>query len=812
MMSLFKKKHVTAIERYNPSVTEGLSAEQVKERIENKKTNAVEKKYSKSFLSIFIGNVFTLFNLLGLIVFIGLVLVDADIMNYVFVIVYLINILIGIIQECRAKICVDRLSLVSGKHSKVVRNGVVKDVFSKDIVLDDIVVLGLGNQIPTDCRILQGNVEVNESLLTGESVPIKKGEGDDLFAGSYITSGNCYAKAIKVGKHNYVSRLAAKARKYKKPHSELIGSLKLIIKILGFIIIPIGAMFFIKSTVITDSPIEDAILRTSAVIIGMIPSGLMLLTSLALAVGIIKLSKHNTLVQDLYSLEMLARVDTVCFDKTGTITDGRMTVKEVVPLTASDDAVKTERIIGSMLGYLKDNNQTAIALYNYFGQNSDFKSVATLPFNSIRKLSAVSFEGVGTFALGAPEYVLSNDVYNEIKPLTEQYAGLGYRVLLLARSDKNIVNDEIPDNFMPYSLILIVDNIREDAIETIKWFKKNGVDVKVISGDNPITVAEVSKRVGIDNADKYISLEGLTNNEVFEVANKYTVFGRVSPDQKAILVKAMKCAGHVTAMTGDGVNDILALKEADCAITVAAGSDAVKSISHIVLMDNNFNSMPKIVYEGRRVINNVQSSASLYLMKTIFTILVALFSLVLPHFKSYPFQLNQMNLLEIFVIGIPSFFLSLQPNSARIEGKFISVVMGKSLPSAILMFLSAATIEIFRLTLGTFDNDVYSTMAVYAITFSGMVSLYEISLPLNKYRTILYCSTLAVLLGITCFSVTYGFKQLSLVKLYPLKTYWHHILLVITIVMANSLLWATIQKICSKIKFKEPKKIKQRHD
>ncbi len=810
-MKLFKKKKkIISVRRYNPSIKTGLSDKQVSERVATKNTNAAEKKYSKSLFSIFFGNVFTLFNLLGLTVFIGLLLVDADIMNYVFVLVYALNIIIGVTQETRAKICTDKLSLVATRHSKVIRNGSVKDIPSKNIVLDDIVVLSLGDQIPTDSVILDGSVEVNESLLTGESIAIKKVVGDELFAGSYITSGSCTVKAVKVGKNNYVSMLAAKAKKYKKPHSEIIGSLQIIIKFLSFIILPVGALFFTKSLIISDSPIEDAILRTSTVIIGMIPSGLMLLTSLTLAIGTVKLAKHNTLVQDLYSLEMLARVDTVCFDKTGTITDGRMTVKEVVQLK-NNPPYDTNKIIGSMLGMLKDNNQTAIALNSYFGQNSDFKPIATIPFSSIRKLSAVTFEDIGTFALGAPEFVLSADIYEEIKPQIEQYASLGFRVLLLAQSNAPIENDEVPHDFIPYSIILIVDNIREDAYETVKWFKSNGVAIKVISGDNPVTVSEVSKRVGVEDADKYISLEGLTDNEVYEIANKYTVFGRVSPEQKAILIRAMKTAGHVTAMTGDGVNDVLALKEADCAITVAAGSDAVKSISHIILLDNNFNSMPKVVYEGRRVINNVQSSASLYLMKTMFTIFIAFVTLVLPHIKDYPFQLKQMNLLELVVIGAPSFFLSLQPNDKKIEGRFISTVMSKALPGAVIMFLSAALIELFRSTLGdtNFDQNIYSTIAVFAVTYSGAIALYKICCPFNKYRAVLYCGVIAVLLTITLLSIAFGFEMLGYSKLTPLTVYWHHILLVIAIVMTNTVLWSTIQNICSKIKFKDLRRKKE---
>ena len=612
-------------ERFNPSVSEGLNDIQVSERINQGLTNTVKEKYSKSYLSIFLNNVCTFFNLLGLIVFIALLCIGdkVKLSDFFFVFFYIANITIGILQEIRAKKCIDKLSLVANKGSKVIRNGQTIDVSVSDIVLDDIINLGIGNQIPTDCIIVDGEIEVNESLLTGESVAVKKKVGDTLLASSFVTSGICFAKAEKVGKENYVSTLSAKAKQYKKPHSEIMNSLKVIIKVISFIIIPIAAAWLIKTTITEDLP--TAIYKTSTPVIGMIPAGMFLLTSVALAVGIVKLAKHNTLVQDLYSLEMLARVDTICFDKTGTITDGKMTVTDVVSL--SNDIKDVNEIVSSMIYALKDNNQTAIALYNYFGQNSIYKSVCTLPFNSTRKQSAVTFENSKTFAFGAPEFVLQDNEYAKIEQQVTNYAKKGLRVLVLAQSDGKIIDDNLPKDFSPIALIIIADNVREDAISTIKWFKENNVAVKVISGDNPVTVSEVSKRVGIDGAEKYISLEGLSDDEVFNVANEYTVFGRVSPEQKAILIKALKNAGHVTAMTGDGVNDILALKESDCAISVASGSDAARNVSHLVLMDNNFNSMPMVVYEGRRVINNVQSSASLFLMKTLFTMMMAIITL-----------------------------------------------------------------------------------------------------------------------------------------------------------------------------------------
>lgn len=788
------------VERYTPTAQSGLSSVQAETRKAAGLTNANPEKYSKSYVSIFVSNICTFFNLLGLIVFISLLFAGAQLLDFVFVLVYMMNIVIGITQEIRAKKCIDRLSLLSNKKTVVIRDGEKIEIPPDEIVLDDVIVLSLGNQVPTDCKILEGTAETDESVLTGESVHVKKTVGDVLLSGSFIVGGNCKVIAENVGKDNYVNKLSAEAKKYKKPHSELMESLRIIIRILGFIIIPIAAAYMIKSAVIGDVGLKQAILRTSTLVIGMIPSGMFLLTSLALAVGIIKLSAHNTLVQDLYSLEMLARVDTICFDKTGTITDGNMTVRAIVTF----NNVSTEEVssvIASVVGTLNDGNQTSAALNEYFGDNVALTAVSSIPFNSERKFSAVEFKEKGLFALGAPEFVLSKDKYSEIKTQINEYAASGLRVLLLAHSNGNINDDKLPNDFLPYSLILLADNIRKDAVATIKWFKDNGVKVKVISGDNPVTVAEVSKRVGIENADKFISLEGLTDEEVKISANEYTVFGRVTPEQKAILVKSMKASGHTTAMTGDGVNDILALKEADCAVTVASGSDAARNIAHIVLLDNNFDSMPNVVFEGRRVINNIQSSASLYLMKTFFTMLIALITLMLPFVEKYPFELRQMNLLEIFIIGIPSFFLSLQPNKSRVEGKFINYVIKKSVPSALLMAMSVGIIELFKVAIGTgtYSDALYQTLSVYALTFSGLVNLIVICRPFNKYRAVLFAASAAIVIGIFAINVFYGIEILGFVKMSPLSEYFVPLIVLFGIIVIDLPLSVLLQKLFDKI-------------
>ena len=790
--------------RYSPSHTVGLTDGIVADRHENGLTNTVKKKHSKSYLKIVLDNVCTIFNLLGLIVFIALLCIGniTKLGDFFFVFFYIANISIGIFQEVRAKRCIEKLALLTTKTSLVVRNEKLTEINTCDIVLDDVIKLGIGNQVPTDCNIIDGEIEVNESLLTGESIPIKKSCGDNLLAGSFIVSGTCFARAEKVGKDNYVETLSAKAKQYKKPHSEIMRSLSTIIKLIFCIIVPITVIWLIKTTTLTGD-IRQAIYMTSTPVIGMIPAGMFLLTSVALALGIIKLSRHNTLVQDLYSLEMLARVDTICFDKTGTITDGKMTVTGVHELAKHSQPINN--VLSSMLNCLGDNNQTAIALYNYFGQQSYYTHKEVIPFSSARKLSAVYFENIGTYAFGAPEFILSQNKFKEIEHIINDYANKGLRVIVLAHSNTQIIGKTLPNDFNALSLIVIADNVRKEAISTVQWFKDNDVDIKVISGDNPITVSEVSKRVGINNADKYISLEGFSDEEIYQIADKYTIFGRVSPEQKAILVKALRQAGHVTAMTGDGVNDILALKESDCAITVAAGSDAARSVSHIVLLDNNFNSMPQVVHEGRRVINNVQASSSLFLMKTLFTMLMAIITLILPYMKSYPYTLSNMFMFEVFIIGIPSFFLSLQPNDERVKGNFITYIVKHTIPSSFIMILSIIIVEICRVNLNYYPAElkIYETMGIIAITYAGAINLYNICRPLNKFRALVIIPCLLLVVLVTIISTTTGLGSLfSLSQMTPLSIYWHHVLIVLAIILVNIPLRILLHKLFSKINIK----------
>ena len=572
----------------------------------------------------------------------------------------------------------------------------------------------------------------------------------------------------------------------------------IIIKAISFLIIPFVIALLCKQLIITTvrtTPVstKDAIRATATSVIGMIPSGMMLLTSMALAVGIIKLAKHKTWVKELYSLEMLARIDTICFDKTGTITDGNMSVKEMICLKETQEE-NNSKIISSMMYALNDDNQTANALKAHFGTSEKYIATNTIHFNSSRKLSAVTFEDGNTYAIGAPEFVLQEFAYEKIKDSVNEYAQNGYRVLVLASSNCSIENDTLPDNLSAIALILIVDNIRDDAIETVKWFKENGVAIKIISGDNPITVSEVSKRVGVENADKYISLEGLSDEEVAKVANEYTVFGRVSPEQKAILVKAMKKAGHITAMTGDGVNDILALRASDCAISVASGSDAAKNVSHLVLMDNNFTSMPQVVYEGRRVINNVQNSASLFIMKTIFTMVINV--LTLFFFESYPFTLSNMMFLEIFIIGGPAFFLSLQPNDARVEGNFIKRVIEKSFPSAFLMILNVLVVSFFG---DIALSQEYKTCAITLITFSGLLSLFNICRPFNRFRSILFFTIfgIALILTLSMFINEFISNLFDLSSMYPFIRHWKELVLIGSMIIINIPLYLFLQKFFS---------------
>lgn len=758
-----KQKEEAEIVRFNPDKNIGLTEAQVTSRQEQGLVNSAPKKYSKTYGSIFFGNIFTFFNFLCVVAAVALVLAHAPLSQFTFVLIFTCNIVVAIVQEIRAKVKIDKLSILSAPTAKVLRNGKKKEIPVEEIVLDDVIFLSSGQQIPADCVMLDGAGDVNEALLTGESVPIKKSEGDPLLAGSFVTGGRVTARVDKIGTETYINKLTARAKKYKRPNSEIINSIHLFIKLIGLMIVPVAILMFFTNLkaaniewadiearggfikiLLSTNTFDSVIQKTFSVVIGMVPSGLLLLTTVALSVGMIRLAKYNTLVQDMYSLEMLARVNVLCLDKTGTITDGRMRVSDCVLLNNPTEYT-VDDILGSMLASLDDNNQTSIALYERFGHSSALQATAQIPFSSVRKLSAVSFGDVGTFAMGAPEFVLK-PMTARVEKLVKQYAQMGLRVLVLAHTPNQITGEKLPVIFRPVAIITLSDNIRPDAIDTIRWFKKNDVAVKVISGDNPVTVSEVARRAGIVNASQFISLEGLSPLEVETAANEYTVFGRVTPEQKAILIRSIKKAGNTVAMTGDGVNDILAMKEADCAVSVASGSEAARNVSNLVLQDNNFASMPKIVNEGRRVINNIKNSASLYIMKTLLTLILAVVCITTS--SKYFFTTNNMILYEVLISAVPSFVLSLQPNTSRVKGKFIPFVISRALPGAITMALGIITLDILHQSTLSYIFDytaasgetvsLYEPMLILALTFTGLVMLLRICQPLNLIRAALF--------------------------------------------------------------------------
>jgi len=742
------KKKPPKPKRYsNVTAAKGLTSEQVADRIAYGQVNYTKRGSTKTIGRILFTNVVTFFNLLcftvaGFLFFVATTMTRSAYFDLVFLVILLFNISIGVFQEIKAKLIIEKLSLVAQSKVSVVRNGEQEQISADDIVLDDVIVLANGQQIPADSILLDGVIEVNESLLTGESVPIQKNKGDKIFAGSFVVSGVCSARVDSVGPGNYVQTIAKGASKYVRPKSELLMSLRRIITTIGVIIVPITAILLgsqLSGVDLGYTPEVGRIIRTTAgAVISMIPMGMFLLTSLALAVGVINLAKSNTLVQELYCIEMLARVDTLCLDKTGTITDGSMKVCDVVEIRNSSQYTIRE-IIASMLWALDENNQTAIALGNHFDRNGIIKATKTLAFSSNRKYSAVSFEGEGTYIIGAPDFVLK-EAHDKVDEKVSRFASQGYRVLLLARANGVIKDSVVPEGAKPVAVITIQDHIRKEAPDTIKWFKDLGVDVRVISGDNPITVSEVARRAGIQNAEKYISLDGMSPNEVRAAVNDYTVFGRVTPEQKLILVKELKNKGRTVAMTGDGVNDILALREADCSIAMATGSEAARNVSHLVLLDSNFASMPKVVMEGRRVVNNVQKSSSLFLFKTVLAFMLIVFGIFAG--TGFLFNTSDLIMLEWFAIGIPSFFLALEINNQVIKGTFILNILKNAFAGALvtvgaIIFLYLMSPEV----LGVFtalDWDSFITMGIYIIVGAGFMVLYRLAKPLNVYRGILF--------------------------------------------------------------------------
>ncbi|PKK93697.1 MAG: ATPase P [Tenericutes bacterium HGW-Tenericutes-6] len=790
-----KTKDDIVVERYNPEINLGLTTEEVELRQMAGLANITDSGSTKSITNIITSNIFTFFNFLNFAIAAWLISVASKISNLFFMGVITANITIGIIQEIRAKKTIDKLSLLSAPTALVIRDGEEYEIAIQDVVIDDILQLSSGKQIPADAVVREGQIEVNESLLTGESDPIIKKRGDTLYSGSFVVSGSCHAQATAIGKDIYIQKLTNQAKKYKKPESDLLGSLKIIIRTVGALILPLaGTLFYLMWTSTTWDPsltlaqrltseaYGNIVRSTAGAMIGMIPSGLFLLTSMALAVGVIRLAQNNTLVQELYCIEMLARVDTLCLDKTGTITDGTMTVKSIIEYK-NETGLTLKNIVAAMINAQNDSNLTSDALAERFGTGKRIRHKALIPFSSSRKYSAVQFDRYGTFILGAPEFVIK-DHFESIEKEVDKQSREGYRVLVVAYTDGDIEGNAFQGKPKPLALIMIEDTIRPDAIETIEYFKSHNVDVKVISGDNPQTVSRISQRAGIENADKFISLEGLQDKEVVRAAARYTVFGRVSPQQKKLLIESLKNNGRTVAMTGDGVNDILALKEADTSIAMASGSEAARNVSHLVLLDSNFSSMPKVVSEGRRVINNVQRVSTLFLTKTIFSFLLAIVAIIRK--GDYPIQPSQLVLIDYLVIGIPSFFLALEPNNKLVKGKFLLNILKAALPGALVVMINSLIIFAFEGPL-MMSSAVISTLVVINATVVSLTVLFRVSTPFNKMRRVLFFIMVSAFLILVLFTPNFfdfnPFFTLDVTLLPPLSV--PQILLLIVLAQAT---------------------------
>ena len=765
----------------------GLTNEQVQQRIEEGKINVNENPNTRSYKQIVRENVLTFFNFLNLALMIMVLLVGSY-KNSMFMGIIVINTVIGIVQEVRAKKTLDKLAILTESKAVVLREGKKWSISTEKLVMDDILYLKTGDQIPADSKVLEGSIEVNESLLTGESDNLQKNEGDELFSGSFVTSGEAWCQIIHVGKDNYAAQITSEAKEFKRHNSELRNSLNAILKTISVIIVPMGLLLFYKQYYIAGNGIRDAVVNMVAAVLGMIPEGLVLLTSVALTLGTLALTRKNTLVQELYCIETLARVDTLCLDKTGTITAGTMCVEQVEPyvkgmtfqkslpetaqpqIPQSDadqpasvqscsenpDASQSEttllatvqpeqaqpemtigeieRVMANMMSVLKDKNATADALHKRFSRRTDMPVDHCIPFSSDRKYSGVAFKDEGTYLMGAAQFLFPDGNEDLIRQCA-QYGKEGLRVLVLAHSPNKNQENELPEGLRPVALFMITDIIREDAPETLEFFKNQGVNLKVISGDDPVTVSAIAKKAGLENADQYIDATTITTPEEMEHAvADCSVFGRVTPQQKKEMVLALQKQGHTVAMTGDGVNDVLALKEADCSVVMAEGSDAAKNIANVVLMDSNFSAMPDIVNQGRRVINNIRTAASMFLIKTIFSALLCLITIFWG--ESYPFEPIQMSLISACAVGIPTFLLAQENNFNKIESGFLRYVFMNAFPAAVTITGCVFTIMLVCQNV-YHSNEMLSTACFLVTGWNYMAALKTVYAPLSKYRKII---------------------------------------------------------------------------
>lgn len=707
----------------------GLTAAEVNARIEAGKINIADDSSDRTTGKIIRDNLLTYFNLIFLVITVLLCIAGAF-RDLTFLPIIIGNILIGIVQELRAKKTLDKMKILNAGHAVVIREGKRQKVTAEELVIDDLVWLSSGDAICADSVVVSGEITVNESMLTGEADGIVKKENEELLSGSFVVSGEGYARLTRVGNDSYISKLTNEAKALKKgEESEMIRSINMFVKVIGIIIIPMSVILFVQAFVFRNASFRTSITSMVASIIGLIPEGLYLLTTLALAVSMMKLARDKVLLHDMKSIESLARVDVLCVDKTGTITKPEMTVTEIVSCDDSMNEVFTDYVMSSI-----DNNATAVALKKYLNDNNVMNGKRTAskvyPFNSTVKYGAMAFNG-DYYVLGAPEFIIKTG-FNNLKDDISQYTTKGYRVIVLAKAESLTRDGVIDGEILPLGFVVLANEIRDNAVETFTYFKEQGVAIKVISGDNPATVSEVARQAGIENAEKYVDASTLTDNlMISEAIAKYTVFGRVTPKQKQQFVKALKMQGHTVAMTGDGVNDILALKDADCSVAMASGSEATAQAAQIVLLDSDFSRMPEIVLEGRRVVNNVQRSASLFLVKNIFSLLLTIFSTVLM--ISYPLMPSQVSLISMFTIGIPGFLLALEPNKSRIKGHFLGNVLLKALPAGLTDFFAVSALVICGHVFNIPSTDI-ATASTLLIAVVGFMIMIKISHPFNKFK------------------------------------------------------------------------------
>lgn len=736
----------------------GLSSKEVEERKKKNLVNVDTTLPTKSVKQIIRENFITLFNILNLVLGICIFAVGSY-KNMLFLWIVIVNTTISTLQEIHSKRMIDKLAILATQKAKVIRDGKKQEIAIHEIVLDDIIELEMGNQVAVDSRLIEGVVEVDESFLTGEPDSIYKQKGDMILSGSIILSGKCQAKVEHVGEENFASKMTSGVKRVKKVKSEMMQSLNKIIRILTFAIIPIGILLFSNQYFHLQVELKEAVVKTVAAMIGMIPEGLVLLTSTVLAVSVIRLSKRKVLVQELYCIETLARVDTLCLDKTGTLTEGKMEVEKYHSLANKNQEI--ENILANFASSSQDNNATMLAIKEKFNKKKEtWKPKTIISFSSQTKWSGITFEEKGSYLLGAPEIVIKGKLEQYEKQVKEQ--AKEYRVLVVAYSKEELKEraKELPQEIEVVGFVYLRDKIRKEAKETLQYFKEQGVDIKIISGDNVLTVAQIAKRVGMEEWENYIDATTLdTEEKIKEAALKYHIFGRVTPTQKKALIVALKQQGRCVAMTGDGVNDVLALKEADCSIAMANGSDATKNVSQLILLDSNFSSMPQIVLEGRRSINNLERSASLFLVKTIYSAILSVIFLIIG--EEYPFMPIQLSLISLVTIGIPSFLLALEPNKDRVQGGFLKNIIKKALPTALTVILAILMIAI-GYKYGKITEEIYPSLCVVAAGFSAILLLVTLAkarksehkrYPFSRFRFVLTIAMLVLfVVGLTTFN------------------------------------------------------------